>query len=717
MPGPLSPVTACALKELEIIGGHSSRVYNSTQLPSALTLTLEGQHTSPREKPSLCLLVNSGSRCILSIRLSDLLPTKPPFSQAISTKADTQQLRVDVQEQEHAVIAAFEHRREFNLAVYMLQEYGFSIKEAAVETTEVGYDCSQASTLAFENPADFRPRLSSFTTFPGTVSGASPASQSELPWEPHVGPISPDAHPEFLSNGHLSMPNQLLQTRQNSCPSNFSSTSHLNQTPYMSQLNPYSFFLGKQAFNDYRPKVSSPLRNTLSPNEPFRVIPPLSSQNLVNLPPSPTPIAPSETGDYSPQPDLYSDSRLAISSQSPIPPRSFSPSPISIYRQLSDSSMELSSPKLHHFRELMPPTRNLPFDHSQKEGLQNLANDQGLITREKPPNSSPPKVQGKRKRKPKAAEPMKLTSSGSPKKPAKGKTIPRITATDSSQDHTTIKASPAIIAPASSRHGLSSKAKIQKALPLSPSAKNSNKISAESKKDATRVSSANKSKRKPESKTKPRSKASIKVKLPNTAGDRSPNEMTSLADATPEFLSNTQAADLKKKGDGNSPLKARSLCSSNGIPDIVHSQPQRKSSRLAKKARSLKDNSVKGSPPKSTASEAQQEISSELPATETHLASETVLQEQEPEPTELQPPAQSNCSVVNNELAILVTDEMLRQVNEMTSDLFDQFEADINGGKDDPTLARYYLGQIMEARKDFWHSEVAKLTQEEFPVY
>ncbi|CAH0018504.1 unnamed protein product [Clonostachys rhizophaga] len=714
MPSPLSPVTACALKELEIIGGHSSRVYNSTQLANALTLTLEGQHTSPREKPVLCLLVNSGSRCILSIRLSDLLPTKPPFSQAISTKVDTQQLRVDVQEQEHAVVTTFEHRREFNLAVYMLQEYGFSIKEAALETTEVGDDCSQTSTLAFESPADFGPRLSSFTTFPGMMSGASLAAQPELPWETHVGSMIPDTHPEVLSNGHLSIPNQLLQTRQNSCPSSFSNTPHLHQTSYMSQLNPYNVFLGKQAFSDYRPKVSSPLRKTLSHNEPLQVIPPRSSQNPVNLPPSPTPIAPFEVGDLSPQPDLCSNDRLAISSQSPVLPRRFPSSPISVYRQMSDSSTELSSPNLHHFRELMPPTRSLPFDHSQKDGPRRFTDDQDPVTREQPSNSNSPKVQGKRKRKPKAAEPMKHTSSGSPKKPAKGRNLPRITATGSSQDHTTIKASPAAIASISSHQGHSSKAKMQKAHPLSPSAKINNKISAESKKDATHINSTSKSKRKPENKAKPRSRASIKGQLPNTPGDSLPSEVTSPTDANPEFPSNTQATSLKEKGDDNAPLKARSLSSSSDRPDIVDSQPQRKSSRLAKKARSLKNSSAKDSPPECTASEAEQEVRPELPVPETHLSSETVLQEQEPAPPELQPTAQSNCSVANNELTILVTDEMLRQVNEMTSELFDQFEADLKGGKNDAALAEYYLGQIVEIRKGFWHSEIAKLSHGEF---
>ncbi|CAG9992549.1 unnamed protein product [Clonostachys byssicola] len=714
MPSPLSPVTACALKELEIIGGHSSRVYNSTQLANALTLTLEGQHASPGEKPVLCLLVNSGSRCILSIRLSDLLPTKPPFSQAISTKVDTQQLRVDVQEQDHAVVTTFEHRREFNLAVYMLQEYGFSIKEAALETTGVGYDCSQTSTLSFESPADFGPRLSSFTTFPGMMSGASPASQPELPWETHVGSMTSDTQAEVLSNGYLSIPNQLLQTRQNSCPSNFSSTSHLHQSPYMSQLNPYNVFLGKQAFNDYRPKVSSPLRNTLSPNDPLRLIPPPSSQNPVELPPSPTPIAPSDARNFSPQHDLYSNDRLAISSQSPVLPRKFPPSPISVYRQMSDSSTELSSPNLHHFRELMPPTRNLPFDHSQKEGPKLLIDDQNSITKEKPSNSNSPKVQGKRKRKPKAAEPMKHTSSGSPKKPAKGRNLPMITATGSSQDHTTIKTSPAAITSISSRQRLSSKGKIQKASPLSPSAKINNKISAEPKKDATHLNSANKSKRKPESKAKPRSRASTKGQLPDTPGDSLPSEVASPKGTNPEFPSKTQATSLKEKGDDNAPLKARSLCSSNDRPDIVDSQPQRKSSRLAEKARSSKDSSAKDSPPEYMALEAEQEVSSELPVPETHLASETVLQEQESAPPEWQPTAQSNCSVANNELTILVTDEMLRQVNEMTSNLFDQFEADLKGGKNDAALAQYYLDQVMEIRKGFWHSEMAKLSHGEF---
>lgn len=64
--------------------------------------------------------------------------------------------------------------------------------------------------------------------------------------------------------------------------------------------------------------------------------------------------------------------------------------------------------------------------------------------------------------------------------------------------------------------------------------------------------------------------------------------------------------------------------------------------------------------------------------------------------------------------AFLVTDEMLRQVNKVTSKILDQYEADVKRGCDKAERAQFYMDRVMAARTEFWY---AKLTERETGIW
>lgn len=142
MLGPPTPVSGCPLERLETQDGSTTRVFNNT-LAGPLNLTLEGQRTVGSEAGALLLLVHSGSQRIvrmlflygklqliheqLFIRLTDLLDSPRSRSETVSIEKRSQQLFVKLPSQNQSILASFEERKHFSLAVCMLEKSGFSI--------------------------------------------------------------------------------------------------------------------------------------------------------------------------------------------------------------------------------------------------------------------------------------------------------------------------------------------------------------------------------------------------------------------------------------------------------------------------------------------------------------------------------------------------------------------------------------------------------------
>lgn len=63
-----------------------------------------------------------------------------------------------------------------------------------------------------------------------------------------------------------------------------------------------------------------------------------------------------------------------------------------------------------------------------------------------------------------------------------------------------------------------------------------------------------------------------------------------------------------------------------------------------------------------------------------------------------------------SDLAVLVTGpDVLRELDEATASLFEQYETDIANGSDNQASARFYLDQIYSKRRDFWLAKLEEL--------
>ncbi|KFH47471.1 hypothetical protein ACRE_016440 [Hapsidospora chrysogenum ATCC 11550] len=60
------------------------------------------------------------------------------------------------------------------------------------------------------------------------------------------------------------------------------------------------------------------------------------------------------------------------------------------------------------------------------------------------------------------------------------------------------------------------------------------------------------------------------------------------------------------------------------------------------------------------------------------------------------------------ELPMVITESMLRQVNEATSSIFDKYEIDMQRSSDAGLCAQLYLDRIMTARRDFWSEKLSE---------
>ncbi|KAK7433130.1 hypothetical protein QQZ08_000061 [Neonectria magnoliae] len=71
----------------------------------------------------------------------------------------------------------------------------------------------------------------------------------------------------------------------------------------------------------------------------------------------------------------------------------------------------------------------------------------------------------------------------------------------------------------------------------------------------------------------------------------------------------------------------------------------------------------------------------------------------------------------NPELTILVTElETLKQLNQMTAKLFEQYEADIASGMDEEASAKFYMDRIMDTRRDFWSTKLGHMFANQWPM-
>ncbi|POR34421.1 Uncharacterized protein TPAR_05394 [Tolypocladium paradoxum] len=365
-----TPVSGCPLKRLEVQDGVQSRVYDSTHFASALTLTLEGQRSVDAECDSLVLLVHSGPRRMLSIRLSDLLQSPSGIADAIVVDKSSRQLVVKVPAQRQEIKARFEDGRDFSLAVCTLKKSGFTIKDdAPANQSRQASSLPQDRLLPRQAHVDLGPRLSSITPLPGLDTGFRPGAHNDLSFTSLLNfSFMPPGSSQTALSDEIMRREPQKQNIYAPVPLTGPDVSRqrmaADEAPQF--LNPYNVFLNKQNNGLHRPRVSSPLRNAISPDD--SVIPRQSSD-----------CASSGEGNGDQPPTRRQLLPRSISSSGVPPPQDCDPTqPPTTRRHSSDATASdvpamdsetrhQSSSSSLNYRDHMPQRRDLPFKQREPQ--------------------------------------------------------------------------------------------------------------------------------------------------------------------------------------------------------------------------------------------------------------------------------------------------------------------------------------------------------------
>ncbi|KYK55042.1 hypothetical protein DCS_07003 [Drechmeria coniospora] len=252
-----TPVSQCALHQLEVQDGVQAKTYKSSQFSTALTLTIEAQQSENSIRDDLMLLIHSGSR-----RLSP--------SGTVCVEKLSQKLEIRVPAQQHEVKVWFVESRDFNLSVCILKKSGFSVQD------DTSPAASRAPTSSFQQPLPYwshetglGARLSSITptSNAGTSHGTARFLLSSLRNSTQPAPAAQQTGlpPEFPhGRTHEAFTNGLYLADDSQTDPSRRTTSSSEQAGQL--FNPYTIFSNPHGSGSYRPRVSSPLRNWVIPD-------------------------------------------------------------------------------------------------------------------------------------------------------------------------------------------------------------------------------------------------------------------------------------------------------------------------------------------------------------------------------------------------------------------------------------------------------------------
>ncbi|KAH7151873.1 hypothetical protein B0J13DRAFT_250499 [Dactylonectria estremocensis] len=399
MPRPPTPVSRCPLQRLEIRDGVSTRIYHTRRPRNIFTMTLEGERSINSKTATLVLLIHNGQQQLVSIRLHDLLKNPLGSTNIVSVEKQQNELSINVPGQPRVIIAQFEEKRDFSLAVYMLEKSNLHIDDSITYSFSTPMaSSSPADALAFQTASNIGPRLSSIAplthSFPSNIP-YNLENQSDNTYTPMLNSPLPER-----SGSPRGQPSQLpyfqYPQRINSLPT-YSSTpaqSPLELEALGQQLNPYNLFLGRSNSQTHTPRVSSPLRQSYPPEQ-------AATQSLSSSFGS----SPYLCGNYAPRNAPNRSSSVVGTSQAG---ENLHHRNILQANGMDDmaNSMPVVSPFLQtpntepspesrigdsdqSFRNLMPRPRKLPFDSCSKSS----GSEEKQSSRTMPPSKRPSKPQ------------------------------------------------------------------------------------------------------------------------------------------------------------------------------------------------------------------------------------------------------------------------------------------------------------------------------------
>ncbi|KAG5962771.1 hypothetical protein E4U56_003223 [Claviceps arundinis] len=123
-----SPATGCHLRLVEVQVGHQVEKYNATTFEQPLEFSLQGQRPLGAEIGTLLLIISTGSRQMLSLRLNDILNHPCGTEEPITIDKRLHEICVRLPNLDHTLRVWFQQSRDFLVSVCILRKTGFSIE-------------------------------------------------------------------------------------------------------------------------------------------------------------------------------------------------------------------------------------------------------------------------------------------------------------------------------------------------------------------------------------------------------------------------------------------------------------------------------------------------------------------------------------------------------------------------------------------------------------
>jgi hypothetical protein len=582
-----------------------------------------------------------------------------------------QQLCMRIPGQDYTVKVDFEQARDFSVALCVLKRFGFDIGDYSQPIpTQSAYEPAQ--TLSFESIPDTGSRLSSITSLP--CPGQYSSHNLNVNASGQINPLLMGGYSAAQLGAEQGI--ALSQSAAN-----------------LPQLNPYNVFAGPSSYDNYRPRISSPLRNSLNQEDPMQH-PPYSNhlffgqpslqrshsnfewnQAISSLPQHPYYLAandPFQSSSYaepeaalSELPNSTPVASGGITTQGPVPGKK--------------DAIDYERRASHEFSRLLPQRRQLPFIPSPSKASRDN-----------------PEIEHKAHRSDSQSTVL------SP--PAKEKVESSIESRISDDAVTRRRTSRAVSKPTGRNTRLTKKVtpltqdsgdapedRVQEPVPgkaLSitvdiPDRKaleKSKKTGALSLSDSTEHSRA---------KTRTRTKRPNSKSIPaNKPATRKPSRGPSQS--------------VRKKNDSQSSMP---LSKTKRIEDVHKAfgvLPTRQSLRQSEQRKlKLGLEITKPEPPPFT-------DTTKPTGSQNHSLSVIPWTGSE-----------NTCGLQkgDTESVFVITETMLQQVNGITSAILDQFEVDTKNGLDAGTSAQFYVDQIALARREYWCGELLGMESRQWASY
>ncbi|KAG5995353.1 hypothetical protein E4U52_000111 [Claviceps spartinae] len=129
-----SPATGCHLRLVEVQVGHQVEKYNAKSFEQPLEFSLQGQRPLGAEIGTLLLIISTGSKQMLSLRLNDILNHPCGIKEPITIDKRLHEICVRLPNLDHTLRVWFQQSRDFLVSVCILRKTGFSIEESTSST-------------------------------------------------------------------------------------------------------------------------------------------------------------------------------------------------------------------------------------------------------------------------------------------------------------------------------------------------------------------------------------------------------------------------------------------------------------------------------------------------------------------------------------------------------------------------------------------------------